>query len=74
MTLNLEQWLLQTIRLDTIYQETLTALLSMEEEYQRILQGLTAHDRALLEQYITLSEELEHRQTHLLIEKCWEDL
>ena len=47
---------------DGTFQKLLADCLKYEAEYQRICEGLPNEDRQLLEQYISLCEELEHRR------------
>ena len=52
---------------DSIYQELLKSCLLLEPEYTRIRDALPDGDRELLEQYISLCEELDHRRLTLAL-------
>lgn len=68
MTTSKDQKLASAVRMDMEYQRLLAQCGAMEAEYERILASLPAQDQALLEQYISLGEELEHRRTCLALE------
>ena len=50
---------------DQKYQRLLWECQMLEQEYLRIAAALPEQDRVLLDRYITLCEELEHRQCYL---------
>lgn len=53
------------VRHDAEYQKLLSECKKLEPEYQRIMASLPEKDRALLDRYITLCEELEYRSAFL---------
>ncbi|MBE6975562.1 MAG: hypothetical protein E7436_08750 [Ruminococcaceae bacterium] len=67
MTQQEEQLLASLTLCDEIYQSTLSECLALETEYLRIVEQLPPQDRALLEHYIALCEELEYRRTDIAL-------
>lgn len=65
MTNQKEIMLFQAVHLDKAYQRLLAQATDLEPEYDRILAALPPEDRQLLERYISLGEELEHRKLTL---------
>ena len=53
------------LKADQEYQRLLWERRMLEQEYLRIAEALSEQDRVLLDRYITLCEELEHRQCYL---------
>ena len=53
---------------DPMYRELLAACIACEKDYIRIKNSLSKADQALLEQYISLCEEMEYRRTCLAME------
>lgn len=53
------------VKTDREYQTLLWQCRMLEPEYQRIMASLPEQDRALLDRYITLCEELEYRGAFL---------
>lgn len=47
---------------DAVFQTLLAECMTCEAAYKRICRKLSEEDRELLERYITLCEELEHRR------------
>ena len=65
MTYEQEAHLNAAVNTDTTYQDILKACLLLEPEYIRICNMLPETDRELLERYISLCEELDHRRLTL---------
>lgn len=61
MDMNFERKLYASLEKDTVYQELLNACLALEPEYRRIAASLPSHDREVLDLYISLREEMDHR-------------
>ena len=59
--MNFERKLYASLEKDTVYQERLNACLALEPEYRRIVASLPSHDRDVLDLYISLCEEMDHR-------------
>ena len=53
------------LKTDQEYQGLLWECRMLEQEYLRIAAALPEQDRVLLDRYITLCEELEHRECYL---------
>ena len=68
----MEARLLTLLKQDPLYQKLLSSCEKAEQAYLRILAGLNPEDQALLEQYITLCEELDHRKLQLILEHPFE--
>ena len=68
MTSEQEQRLTETAKRDMYYLQLLTACMRLEPEYQRIISGLPAEEREVIQQYITLCEELDHRRCCIAME------
>ena len=62
MTHERETKLEQAVLLDVEYQRQLAACITLEQEYERIRAYLSEEDRRLLDRYISLCEELDHRR------------
>ena len=69
-----QNWLEKLVSEDEIYQQMLKEAESLEAEYERILHSLSEEDQILLEKYISLSEEMEHRRTFLAMERKTDSL
>ena len=65
---NLEHRLRQQLLTDPIYQKLLTDCASAESDYLRIRDSLSPDDRVILESYLALCEETDHRKLYLLLE------
>lgn len=61
MDMNFERKLYASLEKDTVCQELLNACLALEPEYRRIVASLPSHDRDVLDLYISLCEEMDHR-------------
>ena len=59
-----EQQLQELLQCDPIYQNLLLECASLEVEYIRIKEHLTAEDQILLDRYLAFCEELECRRTY----------
>ena len=68
MTLEQENLLVILTRADTQYQRIKQECAALEEDYRRILAGLEECDRLVLERYIALCEELDHRRICIAME------
>ncbi len=62
MTREQEILLAQLTHADKQYQNLLSQCVALESEYQRIVGHLSHDDRAVLERYITLCEEMDYRK------------
>jgi len=62
-----ELQLKEVVRNDPLYLELLSACNALEEDFLRIRAGLSAEDRELLDKYISLCEEMDHRRTMLAL-------
>ena len=62
MTREQEILLAQRTRADRQYQSLLLQCTALESEYQRITDHLSPEDRAVLERYIALCEEMDYRK------------
>jgi len=69
-----QNWLEIMVSEDKIYQQMLKEAESLEAEFVRILHSLSKEDQILLEKYISLSEEMEHRRTFLAMERKMDSL
>ena len=69
MTNQKETRLSIAVHLDEVYQQLLAQAMELEPEYHRILTALPQEDRQLLERYISLGEELEHRKLTLAMDQ-----
>ena len=67
MSYAVKKLLSEKINQDSIYQELLKSCLLLEPEYIRIRDALPETDRKLLERYISLCEELDHRRLTLAL-------
>ena len=67
MTQEQEHRLAEKIRNDPVYQELLRQCEQAETEYLRIRSSLPEKDGILLERYIVLCEELDHRRLFLAV-------
>ncbi len=74
MTEDNQNWLEKKVLEDAIYQQMLKDAESLETEFERILHSLSKEDQALLEKYISLSEEMEYRRTFLAMERKTDSL
>ena len=63
---NLEETILHLRENDTQYQELLDKCCALTEEYFRVLESLHPNDRACLQQYRDLCEDLEDRTVQLI--------
>lgn len=64
-----KQQILETVlRVDEVYQKLLGEYRGAEEEFCAVLRNLPEEDREILERYISLGEELDHRRTVLALE------
>ena len=59
-----EQQLQELLQCDPVYQKLLLECNSLEVEYIRIKEHLTAEDQILLDRYLAFCEELEYRRTY----------
>lgn len=62
-----EQRLNNLLKADRLYQELLAQCLQAEKDYQRICNTLCEEDRLLLDRYISLCEEMDHRKLQLAL-------
>ena len=62
MTREQEILLAQRTHADRHYQSLLLQCTALESEYQRITDHLSPEDRAVLERYIALCEEMDYRK------------
>ena len=62
-----EAALKKLVEFDSIYQAHLQQLKSIEPEYLSILNSLPASQRQIIDRYIFLCEELDHRKLSLLL-------
>ena len=62
-----EERLQQALARDAEYQALLKECRGLEEEYNQILDSLSLLDRELIERYIMLCEELDHRRAYLAV-------
>ena len=62
-----EKHLQQILQQDSIYQQLLNQCREAEPEYLRIRDSLSESDRILLENYISLGEELDHRRLSIAL-------
>ena len=67
-------WLEIMVSEDKICQKMLKEAESLEAEFVRILHSLSEEDQILLEKYLSLSEEMEHRRTFLAMERKMDSL
>lgn len=65
MTYEQEQQLLALVRADSFYQQLLRECIALEPQYQTIKATLPENQQEILDQYISLCEELEYRRTTL---------
>ena len=64
-----KQQILETVlRVDEIYQKLLGEYRGAEKEFCTVLRNLPVEDREILERYISLGEELDHRRSVLALE------
>ena len=68
MTCEQEILLAHLTHADKQYQALLSQCVTLEPEYQRIIDHLSPDDRAVLERYIALCEEMDYRK--LCIAMC----
>ena len=68
MTQEQEKILAALSAADAEYQKLLCACAALEADYARILHSLPERDREILEQYIALCEEMDHRQICIALE------
>ena len=62
MTYEQKNLLSHLTHVDKQYQTLLMQCSELEAEYQRIIEHLTPDDRAILERYIALCEEMDYRK------------
>ena len=68
MTYEQEKILAHLTHTDKQYQSLLSQCTALEAEYQRILDHLPTDDRAILERYIALCEEMDYRKLCIAID------
>lgn len=68
MHTQMEQKLKKALLADPIFQQLLEDCLAAEAEYLRIWSKLPPEDRCILDRYLSLCDETEHRKLSLLLE------
>ena len=63
-----KQILETVLRVDEVYQKLLGEYRDAEEKFCAVLRKLPDEDRKILERYISLGEELDHRRAVLALE------
>lgn len=67
MAFDIESLLLKRLEQDTLYQNLLKDCLSLEPEYLRIRDALPLEDQQILEHYLSLCEEMDHRRLYIAL-------
>ena len=66
MTREQALWVRSLTERDMVYKQLKHRCQELEEDYERILKGLT-EERTVLERYISLCEEMDHRRLRLVM-------
>ena len=67
MTREQALWVRSLTERDMVYKQLKQRCQELEEDYERILKGLTEEERTVLERYISLCEEMDHRRLRLVM-------
>lgn len=67
MTHAREQLLTQAVKNDSVYRNLLQKCLAVEPDYLRFRSTVSGEDQKILDRYISLCEELDHRRTCLAL-------
>ncbi len=67
MTREQALWVRSLTERDMVCKQLKQRCQELEEDYERILKGLTEEERTVLERYISLCEEMDHRRLWLVM-------